>query len=203
MTIEVLSRQQKRQAIARGLSPYLSHVDLEKELRYWEEFYGDKPAFALNRFVNDICNSDELRRQRKEILRQVLHEMAEAEREVHSIPQDRGVAKDYLSSLKIAEAFKLMLQHIIPSIQAGDLHDFEIDLKLQLQQRNFGLSSAIQFDAEVFSSVVKPESYADFLTLIYEIYCDFYGPSRADYTYARAKEQVKNSYPQVDLHVLL
>ena len=203
MTTEVLSRQQKRQAIARGLSPYLSQATLEKELRYWEEVYGDKPAFVLNRFVNDICHSEELRQQRKDILRQVLYEMAEAERQAHQIAPTRQQHSEPIASLHIVEAFRLLLEQIMQHIAAVDVADFGTELKTALKKQDFGLGTVAQFDPDVFADVIGVARYAEFLTLMYGIFCEFYGPPRADYVYARAKEQVKLQFPTLNLNELL
>ena len=82
MPNELLTVMQKKQAIERGLSHYLQGTVLERVLNYWEQEYGDKPSFVLNRFMNDICNTDELRVQRKEMLKQVLCEMSAVEKQV-------------------------------------------------------------------------------------------------------------------------
>ena len=72
MSTEILNLQQKKQAISRGLSPFIAVSGLEQVLQYWEEVYGNQPTFVLNRFVNDICVTEDLRQIRKEILRQLL-----------------------------------------------------------------------------------------------------------------------------------
>lgn len=203
MMREVISRQQKRQAIARGLSPYFSQTALEKALCYWEDVYGDKPAFVLNRFVNDICHNEELKQQRKEILRQVLYEMAEAERQVHDIAPSVQQQTAQMPAVHIVDAFRLLLEQIMQHIATADVADFDTELKSALQKQAFGLGTVAQFDAQVFADVIPISRYAEFLTLMYGIFCEFYGPPRADYVYARAKEQVKLQFPRLNLNELL
>lgn len=82
MPNELLTIGQKRTAIERGLSQYLKGIALERVLSYWEQEYGDKPSFVLNRFLSEVCNTDELRFYRKDMLRQVLFEIAEVEKQV-------------------------------------------------------------------------------------------------------------------------
>lgn len=41
MPNELLSVMQKKQAIERGLSPYMQGAVLERVLHYWEQEYGD------------------------------------------------------------------------------------------------------------------------------------------------------------------
>lgn len=68
MSTETLSILQKRQAIERGLSQYLPGTLLEQVLNHWEAKYGDQPSFVLNRFLSEICTTEELRYHRKDIL---------------------------------------------------------------------------------------------------------------------------------------
>lgn len=82
MPNELLSVIQKKQAIERGLSDYMNATVLARVLNYWEQKYGDQPSFVLNRFLSEICNTDELRFYRKEMLRKVLSEMSAVEKQV-------------------------------------------------------------------------------------------------------------------------
>jgi len=45
--------------------------------------------------------------------------------------------------------------------------------------------------------------YAELITIFYAIYCDFYGPNKADQLYAQIKNTVKQQYPEIDLKQLL
>ena len=45
--------------------------------------------------------------------------------------------------------------------------------------------------------------YSQVITAIYEVYCEFYGPTKADFVFARAKEQIKQQFMDVDLHQLI
>ena len=82
MSTETLTILQKRQAIERGLSRYLQGTLLEQVLNHWEAKYGDQPSFVLNRFLSEICTTEELRYFRKDMLKNVLAEMAQVEKQV-------------------------------------------------------------------------------------------------------------------------
>ena len=71
MSSELLSRTQNREAIGRGLSPYMNENSLQRVLNYWEDEYGDQPPFVLNKFLTEICNTDELRFFKKDILKKM------------------------------------------------------------------------------------------------------------------------------------
>ena len=76
-----LSIEQKRLAVEKGLAQFLPDTVLQRVLQYWESEYGHQPSFVLNRFLSEICTSDDLRLQRKEMLRQVLHEISVVEKQ--------------------------------------------------------------------------------------------------------------------------
>lgn len=41
------------------------------------------------------------------------------------------------------------------------------------------------------------------LTMLYAIYCDFYGPNKADQLYAAIRQEIKQNYTEVNLASLL
>ena len=75
MNAEVLNLEQRRQAIQRGLQHYFQGPHLEQIVGYWEQEYSGQPAFVLNRFLSEICTTEELKQNRKDMLKQVLHEL--------------------------------------------------------------------------------------------------------------------------------
>lgn len=62
---------------------------MQRALSYWEREYGHQPSFVLNRFLSEICSNDELRMQRKEMLRQVLYEISILEKQQHLKVKDK------------------------------------------------------------------------------------------------------------------
>ena len=87
-----LTIEQKRLAIEKGLSQFLPESVLQRALSYWEREYGHQPSFVLNRFLSEICSNDELRMQRKEMLRQVLYEISILEKQQHLKVKDKKVS---------------------------------------------------------------------------------------------------------------
>ena len=202
MPNELLSVIQKKQAIERGLSHYMNGTVLERVLNYWEQEYGDQPSFVLNRFLSEICNTDELRFYRKEMLKKVLSEMSAIEKQVllEIKPQPEP---EELISIAIADACLALVDAVMLTVTATDLDDFNDEVKKQLQTMGLAITTSVKINDAAFIDVLPLTLYAQVITIIYECYCEFYGPAKADQVYARAKMEIKNKYPDVDLHQLL
>lgn len=202
MPNELLTIGQKRTAIERGLSQYLTGIALERVLGYWEQEYGDKPSFVLNRFLSEVCNTEELRFYRKDMLRQVLFEISEVEKQVllQTKPQARQEA---LVSAQLTDAFMQFVVFVVKAVQQSDYTDFDQDVKTRINELGYAVATQQQIQEYEFVSGLPISSYAKVLTTIYEVYCEFYGPSKADFVFARAKEQIKQQFMDVDLHQLI
>jgi hypothetical protein len=202
MPNELLTIGQKRTAIERGLSQYLKGIALERVLSHWEQEYGDKPSFVLNRFLSEVCNTEELRFYRKDMLRQVLFEISEVEKQVllQVKPQEKQEA---LVSGQLSDAFAQFVGCVVKAVAQTDFADFGQDVKMRLTDLGYAvLEQAAIHDVE-FISDLPITSYSRVITTIYEVYCEFYGPTKADFVFARAKEQIKQQFMDVDLHQLI
>ena len=202
MPNELLSVIQKKQAIERGLSHYMNGTVLERVLNYWEQEYGDQPSFVLNRFLSEICNTDELRFYRKEMLKKVLSEMSAVEKQVLLEIKPKP-EPEKLISIAIADACLALVDAVMLTVTATDLDDFNDEVKKQLQTMGLAIETSVKINDAAFIDVLPLTLYAQVITIIYECYCEFYGPAKADQVYARAKMEIKNKYPDVDLHQLL
>ncbi|MCY1162470.1 hypothetical protein D9M71_29630 [compost metagenome] len=202
MPNELLSVIQKKQAIERGLSHYMNGTALERVLNYWEQEYGDQPSFVLNRFLSEICNTDELRFYRKEMLKKVLSEMSAVEKQVLLEIKPKPEPEE-LISIAIADACLALVDAVMLTVIATDLDDFNDEVKKQLQMMGLAIETSVKINDAAFIDVLPLTLYAQVITIIYECYCEFYGPAKADQVYARAKMEIKSKYPDVDLHQLL
>lgn len=202
MPNELLSVIQKKQAIERGLSHYMNGTALERVLNYWEQEYGDQPSFVLNRFLSEICNTDELRFYRKEMLKKVLSEMSAVEKQVLLEIKPKPEPEE-LISIAIADACLALVDAVMLTVTATDLDDFNDEVKKQLQTMGLAIATSVKINDAAFIDVLPLTLYAQVITIIYECYCEFYGPAKADQVYARAKMEIKSKYPDVDLHQLL
>lgn len=202
MPNELLTIGQKRTAIERGLSQYLKGIALERVLSYWEQEYGDKPSFVLNRFLSEVCNTDELRFYRKDMLRQVLFEIAEVEKQVllQVKPQEKQEA---LVSGQLSDAFAQFVGYVVKGVVQVDFADFDQDVKRRITNLGYAVVEQVAIHDVEFISNLPIMSYSQVITAIYEVYCEFYGPTKADFVFARAKEQIKQQFMDVDLHQLI
>ena len=203
MAAEFLSLEQKRMAIERGLSQFLSGDILQRVLQYWESHYGNQPSFVLNRFLNEVCSDYNMREQRKDMLRQVLQEIANVERE----QRHQGKAKvqnTAVHSDDLSEAFAYFWQQVMLVVDFNDQAEFDKVILKRIQPYIFvkSLNHLDVYDDELISRIA-PKNYAAILTVVYACYCEFYGPTKADQVYARVKNSVKQLYDGVDMHQLL
>ena len=203
MSSELLSRTQKREAIGRGLSPYMNENSLQRVLNYWEDEYGDQPPFVLNKFLTEICNTDELRFFKKDILKKVLGELATLEKDILLNPSKTPKVNDFILSKQTYQAFIHFVQEVCNTVDFKNFSEFNDDVKIALKESKFELLTNSNINDKVFLDFIPTESYARFITTLYEVYCEYFGPPKADQVYAQLKLKVKQTYPQVDIHVLL
>ncbi|WP_257226298.1 MULTISPECIES: hypothetical protein [unclassified Acinetobacter] len=107
MSTELLNLAQRREALEKGLQQFIHGTLLDSALRHWEQQYSMKPSFVLNRFLNDICTTEELRFYRKDMLKQVLYELSTLEKQelLRVEKPQKQVQEDELIAETISEAF--------------------------------------------------------------------------------------------------
>ena len=205
MSTELLNLAQRREALEKGLQQFIHGTLLDSALRHWEQQYSMKPSFVLNRFLNDICTTEELRFYRKDMLKQVLYELSTLEKqELLGVEKPREqVQEDELIAETISEAFLGFIESVMLTVKSTDQADFTQDVIEQLEEIGLAIAANAQINSASFVEFLPLTSYTKVLTSIYEVYCDFYGPMRADQVYAQTKLKIKANYPEVDLHQLL
>lgn len=203
MSSELLSLKQKREAIGRGLSAYMNETSLQRVLSYWEDEYGDQPPFVLNKFLTEICNTDELRFFKKDILKKVLGELAIIEKEVLMNPVKSSALNNVTLSKQTYEAFMYFVQEVCKTVHLKTFSEFNIDVQNILINEDFEILTNSQVNEKVFLDFIPTEMYAKFITALYEVYCEYYGPPKADHIYAQLKEKIKQTYPNVEMSSLL
>lgn len=82
--IKPFEMSSKKAAVRNGLALYLQGHQLEEAMRHWEAHYSHLPAYALQRFLRDMCQSFGLTEDRNRILRSIIAQLGEsaAERRV-------------------------------------------------------------------------------------------------------------------------
>ncbi|WP_180177127.1 MULTISPECIES: hypothetical protein [unclassified Acinetobacter] len=205
MSTELLNLAQRREALEKGLQHFIHGTLLDSALRHWEQQYSMKPSFVLNRFLNDICTTEELRFYRKDMLKQVLYELSTLEKQEllrGEKPQEQEQDDEPIAET-ISDAFLGFIESVMLTVKSTDQADFTQDVIEQLEEIGLAIAANAQINTASFVEFLPLTSYAKVLTSIYEVYCDFYGPMRADQVYAQTKLKIKANYPEVDLHQLV
>lgn len=203
MDAEVLNVAQRRQAIQRGLRHYFQGSSLEQVVGYWEQEYSEKPAFVLNRFLSEICTTDELKQNRKEMLKDVLHELTNLKKsEILHIDAKEDEQAD---STNLKAAYQDFIEHVLHSTQISDSDDLFMELRQKLVREGIVEAEIVVSikDSYVLLERINSSSASQAITALYSVYCDFYGPQKADRVYAQGKNDIKLKYPEIDLHQLL
>lgn len=204
MSTEFLTLDQKRAAIQRALGQFFSNDMLQSVLKHWEANYSHQPSFVLNRFLNEVCASEELKLQRKDMLRQVLQEISQVEREQRHQPKSKAVETVQVHSGDLDDAFGYFLQQVMLSVETEDEADFNQVLLKRIQRYTF-VKSVDHLDVyePKFLATIQAKDYSAVISVVYQCFCEFYGPPKADQIYARVKNAVKQLYSEVDMHKLV
>ena len=202
MNAEVFNVAQRRQAIQRGLKQYFQGSSLERVLNYWEQEYSEKPAFVLNRFLNEICTTEDLKQHRKDMLKQVIHELSHLEK-VELLKTDED--KTFVDSDDLYKAYDDFVNHVLDRVQLNDLEEFTTVLKQQLHRDQLSNALLKPYDntAQALMQSLPMSQAAKGITALYTVCCEFYGPQKTDRIYAQGKTDMKLNYPDLDLQQLL
>ena len=201
-----LTIEQKKLAVEKGLAQFMPDIVLQRVLQYWESEYGRQPSFVLNRFLSEICTSDEMRLQRKDMLRQVLHEISVVEKQQRLkgkndksivVPKQEHEADSF-------QAFYDFVMAILKSVTQKDYLEFVEEIQEKMKKHRLLAEYWYVVGSERASLLkIAPPNYAVMITMLYSIYCDFYGPIKADQLYAVIKNEIKQRHPDVDLKQFL
>lgn len=201
-----LTIEQKKLAVEKGLAQFMPDIVLQRVLQYWESEYGRQPSFVLNRFLSEICTSDEMRLQRKDMLRQVLHEISVVEKQQRLkgkndksivVPKQEHEADSF-------QAFYDFVMAILKSVTQKDYLEFVEEIQEKMKKHRLLAEYWYVVGSERASLLkIAPQNYAVMITMLYSIYCDFYGPIKADQLYAVIKNEIKQRHPDVDLKQFL
>lgn len=177
MSTELLNLAQRREALEKGLQQYLQGNMLQGALLHWEQQYSMKPSFVLNRFLNDICTTEELRFYRKDMLKQVLYELSTLEKQA-LLRIEKPKENEQFEALvadTISDAFLAFTDAVLQSTKLADVNDFNQEVIEQIEQMGLAVAANAQINTASFVEFLPLTSYAKVLTCIYEVFCEFYG----------------------------
>lgn len=199
---------QKKLAIEGALTPYLSNDNLNKAIRIWEEKYSQQPTFALQRFINEFCDSATLMAQRSQILQSLIRALSGAD----GRPRDKPMTVTTALSADTMDAGRegrigcfTQLVETILTRTPGDMH---IRIRLFLLENlapmklnalaHRALQAWLSQQYRIPADVILDESALRHLVnLVYVSLCEFLGPVKADNLLHEAVllTEAANNYP--------
>ncbi len=187
---------QKKLAIEGALTPYLSDDNLMQALRIWEEKYALQPTFALQRFLNEFCDSATLKAQRSQILQSLIRALSGADGKPldASRRSERSTAATTAASAPVVAASNAAVQcctQLVEAVFARTPGDMHVKMRLfilqslpgmklpQMAQRavHAWLSQQYRIPADVS---IEEKALRHLVNLAYISLCEFLGPVKAD-----------------------
>ena len=199
---ENLSLTQKRAAIERGLSTHFANSKMSSVMKHWEENYGAKPSFVLNRFIQDICDTEELKQSRREILKQVIHEISTVEKQIKlELKEETSLTGELTSEYN--EAFYFIVREMMRTISARDRSAFIKKTKQALLDQEIIEPTNYHLHEKEFLSLIDSKNYGRVLRIFYEHYSILYPQDKVDSVYDKIKHGLKIEFPYLDLKKLI
>ena len=191
--VPTMTIAQKKLAIEGALSPFLSDDHLLRAIRIWEEKYSQQPTFALQRFMNEFCDSATLMAQRSQILQSLIRALSGAD----GRPKDKPMTPAHAASIinastsqhveqdRSIESCVFLLSEVFSRVP-GDMHikirlyilDNLPSMKLpMLTQRSIHawLSQQYRIPEDIH---VDKQALSHLINLCYISLCEFMGLSK-------------------------
>lgn len=221
-----MSVAQKRVAIAAGLRPYLQEDYLRDVMEYWEVHYSQQPAFALQRFLNDICNTALLRSQRSHMLQSVIQSLSRPPEDrisdvavVEPVPaaaaQDATVLLDSVQSLHDEQqaqqvaCFEALMDALLARVSVPDAEQLRLYLlehvdRVGLPQTHIrAMRGWLTGQHHLPTLAFEQKHLQKLVNLLYVGLCEYLGPTKADRALAAAVNQVEAQQPDWPIRCLL
>lgn len=186
---------QKKLAIEGALTPYLTDDNLMQALRIWEEKYALQPTFALQRFLNEFCDSATLKAQRSQILQSLIRALSGADGKPLDTSRrpERGTAAPATAAPVVAASNSAVqcCTQLVEAVFARTPGDMHVKMRLfilqslpgmklpQMAQRavHAWLSQQYRIPADVS---IEEKALRHLVNLAYISLCEFLGPVKAD-----------------------
>lgn len=218
-----MSVAQKRVAIAAGLRPYLQEDYLCDVMAYWEAHYSQQPAFALQRFLNDICNTALLRSQRSHMLQSVIQSLSRPP-EPTAEPVTAQVAEAVLADIHVLDQVQSLhdeqhAQHIACFESLVDRVLARVSVPESEQLRQYVLAHVdrvglpkdgmramrawLTGQQGVQQGVFELKHLQKVVNLLYVGLCEYLGPIKADRVLSMTVSQLEAEQPDWPVRCLL
>lgn len=183
---------QKKLAIEGALTPYLNDDHLLRALRIWEEKYSQQPTFALQRFINEFCDTATLMAQRSQILQSLIRALSGTD----GRPKDKPMTTDEATAPAIRAAGKPdgsidSFSHLIDDVFTRTPGDMHVKIRLYLLENLPGMKLPLLTQRALHAWLsqqyripddirIDEQALSHLINLCYISLCEFMGPVKAD-----------------------
>lgn len=188
-----MSISQKKIAIEGALTPYLSDDHLMRAICIWEEKYSQQPTFALQRFINEFCDSATLVAQRSQILQSLIRALSGADGRPREAPplQYKEETKIPSSTQAVADESIMCFSALIESVFASTPGDMHIKMRLFLIENLPGMKLPAMAQRALHAWLsqqyripddvrIEEKALRHLINLTYISLCEYLGPVKAD-----------------------
>lgn len=178
--------EQKKIAVEQGLTPFLSGESLRYALQLWELKYADDPAFALVRFVHELCESATLTAPRTKVFQSLIRALNKLPDPIHDVQGQTARATQVEKHLNEAiHACFLLVDTLIdrlPHDEGAGVRRYMLDHLKQLKQPESVLNAIrTRLSQQKTISMPIPETVlTQVVNLAYVALCEHEGPTKAD-----------------------
>ncbi len=177
--------EQRKKAIERGLTPFLSGESLAHALRLWEAKYAGEPTFALTRFISEIGDSAALGAPHGKVLQGLIRALNHPpvppplHRRAVPVPETRETQDD------ATHACALLVDTLIdrlPPDQGDGIRRYMLDHLDRLQQPAPVLNAVRAWLSrrQTMAMPIAETALIRIVNLAYVALCESSGPTKAD-----------------------
>jgi hypothetical protein len=195
----------RRRAIYTGLQEFMDEATVLKAVKHWENRYIDQPSLALQRFVADICQTQDLKEKRSAILRSLIKAMSQDSATLLADPRGSDAESMAINPVSASQAFAELMLAMMSQLDDELQHKLRIDLFAALRQRQLPLPTLEALQRWLGNRQAlelgnaSPALLQKLLNQYYVLLCENIGPVRADKILASGVRRVQHEHPKLDV----
>ena len=188
----------RRRAIYTGLKPFFNQTDVFLALQVWEKDFSSLPTYVLNAYVKSLCTTLELKQQRGNIFRSLIHALEMPEKQLLADPGSQIYYKAKTTTFHerrlrastrlderntIFVAFMLQLFSFVDEVTEKNMRDFLIHNLASIKTEERRLSQLNDWLIDKHSTLQTNydlDLLQKLVHLAYMFLCEYCGPVKAD-----------------------
>lgn len=201
--MNVLSTELKRQVIEIGLLSFLHGEQLERALSYWEKNYCFEPSYALNRFLNDICQTDDLKPLRRNMLKSLFVEINFVEK-IEDVRTNIGqVLEKRQEERLLQQGVALLVKHFTQQLSSQHNENFLQEVVTKVEEKTRQQIQFTRLDDLVWLQQLQVAHYPYIVSELERIYGIRYGLEQAAQVMEMGKIKTMKHYPNLNIEKLM